>query len=816
MTDHSNGPGPQLTHQTALLRVLMETPSDIAVIATDRDFRIRDINPVACRLFAVTPEAVLGRSVPEIHVDQGVSEARFEQAIARALETGEHAFTQKLGTGAGARHLESRLLPLRDPQATVCGFVLMARDVTERVAAESRERMLLRAVDQSPVSILITDTEGVIEYVNARFSQTSGYSVEEVVGRRMGFLKSGQTLPQTYAELWQAIRSGREWSGELLNRRKSGELYWDSVRIMPVTDASGTVTHFVGLQEDISSRRATEENLRLWATVFENSTEAVMIADPGNRIISVNGAYTRITGFRPEEVIGKTPSIVMLSRQDPHFLRDLRRKLAEEGSWEGEVWDRRKNGEVYPKWFGITAVRDAHGTLTHYVAIFTDISERKEAEARIEFLAHHDALTRLPNRILLRDRLEQALAHAERAGTRVALLFLDLDRFKTINDSLGHAVGDQLLLALVQRLGACVRDTDTISRLGGDEFVVVLTELRDADAAATVAQKIVEVMSAPFDIDTHHLTTSFSIGISLHPEDGYDFDTLLKKADTAMYHAKDGGRNTYRFFTEQMNVHALERLMIQSRMRQALEQAEFVLLYQPQIELGGGRVFGVEALARWNNPELGMLGPDRFIPIAEESGQIVTLGAWVLREACRQGQAWRAGGRRLSVAVNVSPLQLQQADFCDIVHQALDASGFDPALLELELTESALIQNAESTLETVRRLKALGIRISIDDFGIGYSSLSYLKRFAVDRIKIDRSFIRDILTDPEDAAIVRAVIQMARSLNLKTLAEGVETQEQLDYLRSEQCGEVQGFLYARPLPADAVIDRITVDGILRS
>jgi diguanylate cyclase (GGDEF)-like protein/PAS domain S-box-containing protein len=767
-------------------------------------------------LFNVARHAALGRSVVEIHDEIGVNNERFQRAVSHARQHGEYQFSQRITTTTGVRHLESRLVPLCDANDAVCGYALMASDVTAHVLAESRERKLLRAVDQSPASIIIADTEGIIEYVNTRFTQVTGYDAEEALGRRVGFMRSGLTSDKTYADLWRSVMAGKEWSGELQNRRKNGELYWDAVRIMPVFDAKHEVTHFVSMQEDISARKATEANLRLWATVFENSAEAVMIADPDNRIISVNGAFTRITGFSAEEVVGKTPNIVVLSGQDTGFLRDQRHKLETQGSWQGEVWDRRKNGEIYPKWFGITAVKDAAGKLAHYVAIFSDISERKAAEAKIEFLAHHDALTGLPNRVLLRDRLEQALTHADRSHTHVALLFLDLDRFKTINDSLGHSVGDKLLRAAVGRIATCTRDTDTISRLGGDEFVIVLTELPDAELAATIAQKIIDAMHAPVDIDGNRLTTSFSIGISLYPEDGRDFDTLLKKADTAMYHAKETGRNIYRFFTEQMNVHTLERLMVQNRMRQALDRNEFVLEYQPQIDLATDRVFGVEALIRWDNPELGRIGPDRFIPIAEESGQILALGEWVLHAACRQAQTWHQAGLRLTMAVNISALQMQQPGFADTVTKVLAATGFNPAKLELELTESVLIQNAEHTLDTARRLKAMGVMISIDDFGTGYSSLSYLKRFSIDRIKIDRSFIRDILTDPEDAAIVRAIIQMARSLNLKTLAEGVETREQLDYLRNEHCEEVQGYYYARPLPPDTVSALVGNDRKLRN
>jgi len=427
---------------------------------------------------------------------------------------------------------------------------------------------------------------------------------------------------------------------------------------------------------------------------------------------------------------------------------------------------------------------------------------RKVAEHQMEFLGQHDALTGLPNRLLVQDRFEQAKAYADRANRKTALLFLDLDNFKTINDSLGHTVGDSLLKQIASRLGECVRDTDTISRQGGDEFLIVLPDLHDADATAPVLVKIMERIQEPFHAEDHELATSVSIGIAIYPDDGVDFDTLLKKADMAMYRAKDVGRNTYCFFNEQMNVEAIENLTMRNGLKRAITRGEFVLHYQPQIELAGGAVVGAEALIRWNHPELGMILPGRFIPIAEESGLIVPMGEWVIREACRQAMAWKkAGLPELIVAVNLSAVQFKRGDLERTVINALDESGFDPSFLELELTESILIHNTESVLATVTRLKRLGVKLSIDDFGTGYSSLSYLKRFAVDKLKIDQSFIRDLATDPDDAAIIRAIIQMAHGLNLTTIAEGVENAGMLEQLHIFHCNEAQGFHFARPMPA---------------
>ncbi len=920
-----------LSLRDALLDNLLRSDLGLSVMATDADFVIRHCNTLAASLFAPHIGDIVGRSVVDIHDQLGVDNRRFRAAAERAVAEGEFRFPQKVVTGDGIRHLESCMVALTGPDGTVCGYALISKDLTALAHAEEMQRKLTRAINQSPVAVIITDRDGIVEYVNTRFTEITGYAADEVIGNRMGLLNSGLTPRETFGELWRTISAGNDWRGEIINRRKSGELYWDDVHIVPIVDGSGAVTHYLAIQEDITERKRVEhelsrkearfraifetshdaialiadercsmvnpacarmfgfadpaemigqplvdtftpefrarveenlrrrqagqaapasyeatglrsdgstfemdvrvsvfdqdderyilalirdisdrkrndETLRLWATVFENSGEAVMITDRNNRIMSVNQAFTHITGYAPGEVIGENPKLLSSGRHDEAFFREMWRRLNASGHWQGEIWDRRKSGEVYPKWLGISAVRDAGDNLTHYVAIFSDISERKEAQERIEYLARHDPLTGLPNRTLLADRLEQALAHADRNKTRVALLFLDLDRFKTINDSLGHPVGDRLLQEVTVRLKTSVRESDTISRLGGDEFVIVVPDLQDEEAAAAVAEKILEITRQPFAIDQHQLTTSISIGITLYPADGSDFDTLLKKADTAMYHAKDAGRNTYRFFTEQMNVAALERLLIQNRLQKAIENEEFVLHFQPKIDLASGRIVGTESLVRWKNPELGLVAPDRFIPLAEDNGCIVPLGDWVLRESCRQTKLWADDGLgRIPVAVNISTLQLHRGDFVGRVLAMLAETGLDPTLLELEFTESLLIHDVDRVLDQVRQLKAAGIRIAIDDFGTGYSSLSYLKRLAVDRIKIDRSFIRDISTDPDDAAIVRAIIQMARSLRLHTLAEGAETAEQTEFLRAEGCEEVQGFFYSRPLPAESFV-----------
>ncbi len=783
---------------TLIQKVFALTP-DLAAVIIDHDFRIVYCN-AAASFFGHLAGDALGQRIPDIHDRLGVPNEPFYRAAEKVRGGVDHVFPQRVTLPDGLHFLESRMLALFEADKVV-GYALLSRDLTRQLKAETREQLLVRTVEHNPAAIIVTDRNGLVEFVNRRFTELTGYEASDVIGRRPGTIRSGSTPGEVYKNLWQTISSGREWVGELLNRHRNGEPRWHNIRIMPILGPDGEIEHFVSVQEDITERKNGEESLRLSAKMLEESGEAVMITDAENRIVSVNRAFSDITGYAMAEVIGHKPSMLGSGRHGPEFFAEMWQTLKQKGRWQGEIWDRRKSGEVYPKWLGISAVYDGTARLTHYLAIFSDITERKAAEERIAFLAYHDPLTGLPNRILLRDRFEQAIAYASRSQSSVAFLFLDLDRFKTVNDTLGHVVGDRLLQGVVERLQACIRQTDTVSRQGGDEFTVILSEIRSAQDAADVAQKILDCFVEPIAIETHRLSVSFSIGISLYPSDGEDFDTLLKKADTAMYDAKEGGRNAYRFFAERMNERVSERLLLQNRLALALVDEELEVHYQPLMNIESGQIIGAEALLRWNSRELGMLQPGRFIPVAEDTGLIVPIGAWVLRQACRQAAVWRADGRPLTMAVNISPTQFQRGDLLDTVRSALHESGLPPELLELELTESILIQDVDKVLEKIAQLKELGVRLAIDDFGTGYSSLSYLKRFAVHKLKIDRSFVHDILSDPDDAAIVRTIIQMARNLKLHTVAEGVEDPLQLQYLYQEGCDIAQGYFFSRPVPA---------------
>ncbi len=541
----------------------------------------------------------------------------------------------------------------------------------------------------------------------------------------------------------------------------------------------------------------------LAAAVFENSSDAIVVSGRDNRIISVNPAFSEITGYQREEALGRDPGMLSAGRQSREFYLEMWNCLREGGKWSGEIWNRRKSGEIYPEWLSISTVKNLQDEITHYVGIFSDITERKQAEERVRHLAHYDALTDLPNRTLFHDRLQQALIQAQRSHDQVAVMFIDLDRFKIINDTLGHNVGDLLLQAVAQRLLNCVRQGDTVCRQGGDEFVILLPQISHAEDAALVAQKILDSINRVFVLDGHELHIGASIGISFFPADGVDAEALMKNADVAMYRAKELGRNNYQFYLSDMNARSFERLALETSLRRAVEHDELEVYYQPLMDAHSNKLVGMEALVRWNHPDLGLVNPAQFIPLAEETGMIIPIGAWVLRHACAQTREWHKQGHgALRVSVNLSARQFRQTDFVGSVRKILDETGFDPHYLELEVTESLLMHNIDENIIVLNELKAMGISIAVDDFGTGYSSLSYLKRLPIDTLKIDRSFVNDVNSNRDDAAIVDAIISLAQSLTLKVVAEGVETCGQQTFLENHQCDEMQGFLFSHPLPAD--------------
>jgi diguanylate cyclase (GGDEF)-like protein/PAS domain S-box-containing protein len=559
--------------------------------------------------------------------------------------------------------------------------------------------------------------------------------------------------------------------------------------------------------------KQAHQRLQYLATLFERHPDGMVVTDAANRIVEVNPAFTQITGYAAEAVIGQDPGMLSAGHTSPETYAEMWQALRSEGCWQGEFWDRRADGNIYPKSVSIALVRDAAGEVSHHVAIFRDTSERKSAADQIFQLTHNDALTGLINRTTAESQLDQMLTSARRDGGLVAVILLDLDNFKQFNDTLGHAVGDGLLVQIASRLRDSVRASDVIARLGGDEFLIIAPDIDNAMSVSAIASKIRRSLAEPHQIDSHLLYATATIGISLFSSDGDDAETLIRNAETAMYKAKSLGRDTFKFFAATMNAAAHERLKLENALRLALEETtlqyapQFRVHFQPQMDITTGRITGLEALARWQAPEFGMVPPSTFIQIAEETGLIQPLGDWIFWEACRQLRAFKDQGvTDMRVAVNLSTQQLRNENLPAVVRGALACYGLSPTELELEITESVAMHNPELTKAILGQLHELGIVLAIDDFGTGYSSLSYLKHLPIHRLKIDRSFVRDITSNHDDVAICSAIIVLGHELGLDIIAEGVETEPQRDYLKRLNCDLLQGFLYSKPLPAEEVVD----------
>jgi diguanylate cyclase (GGDEF)-like protein/PAS domain S-box-containing protein len=816
-------------------------------ILVSRDRKVLRCTPRFSEIFGWPHGELIGQPGEVLYLNQADYEALGREAgplLARGeLLDVERPMRHKEGRPLQC-HLRARAV---NPQNTAEGTIWIVEDVTERHRDREQLQELLQRqqaiLENAPVGILFT-RDGLIVQCNPR--------MELILGWPSGMLK-GQSARVFFEDDAEYARFGasvgpRLGAGELVdvewhNTRHDGSKVWcrHLARALPTHDGNRSTIwitqNITGqkdaqaelqearqqleqrveertlelafmnnqLQNEIADRVEIEKHLRMEEARFrdlsELSSDWFWEMDADLRFTEMSGGLFR-TKLNPNRTLGKFRWELPIVGVSPEQWAEHRATLQARQPFRDFVYQMETEpGDLH--WFSIAGKPVfEEGVFKGYRGTGADITDRRRAEQKIEFLAYHDPLTGLPNRVLLQDRLQQAIAHAERSRTSVALVFMDLDNFKKVNDSLGHAAGDALLGEVARRLRACVRESDTISRQGGDEFVLILGELHGGEGSLPVLTKVMEALQEPYLHEGNELSTSASIGISLYPEDGSDFEALSKKADMAMYRAKEAGRNTYRFFDEAMDQEALEHLLMRSGLRRALERGEFILYYQPQLEIASGRVIGVESLLRWRHPEFGLVAPGRFIPVAEESGLIVPIGAWVIQEACRQGAAWRQSGLAdLTVAVNLSAAQFRREGIEETVTRALNDSGLPAQWLELELTESILIQDAEQVLASVRRLKQLGVKLSIDDFGTGYSSLSYLKRFDIDKLKIDQSFIRDLASDPDDAAIVRAVIQMSHSLGLRTIAEGVETPEMVQQLQAFGCDEAQGYHYARPMPA---------------
>jgi diguanylate cyclase (GGDEF)-like protein/PAS domain S-box-containing protein len=678
----------------------------------------------------------------------------------------------------------------------------------ERVLQESEQK--LRAIaDNVKTVMFLKDLQGKYLYVNRQYETLFHVTNALMVGKTDYDIFPKQLADALVANDSAVVRTQQSVEIEEQVLQDNGLHTYISVKL-PVRNAEGEIYAVCGISTDITERKLAESDLRIAASAFE-SQEGMMITDAQTRILRVNAAFTQSTGFTAQDIVGESPRILRSGRHDADFYRKMWESIHATGGWQGEIWDRRKNGEIYPKWLTISSVKGEDGVVSHYIGTHHDITERKLAEEKIAELAFFDPLTHLPNRTLLLDRLGQTITGSSRKGTFGALLFIDLDQFKTLNDTLGHDTGDLLLQQVAVRLNRCVRGGDTVARLGGDEFVVVLDNLGEtADDAAThtkaLGEKILIALGQTYLLGRleHRLTAS--IGATLFLGQQTTVEELLKQADMAMYKAKETGRNALRFFDPAMQIIVLERASLEKNLRLALHEQQFVLHYQAQIE--GTRVIGAEALVRWMHPERGLMPPNYFIPLAEDTGLILPLGRWVLETACSQLACWAqtTALAHLELAVNISANQLQQADFVEQVKSVLTLTGANPRKLKLELTESLLVDDIEDAITKMAALKAMGVGFSLDDFGTGYSSLSYLKRLPLDQLKIDRSFVDHILVDANDAAIAKMVIALAESLNLTVLAEGVEVDAQRVFLAELGCNLYQGYFFSRPLALQAFED----------
>lgn len=664
-----------------------------------------------------------------------------------------------------------------------------------------------RIYRDSQEAIMITDRYARITQVNPSFSRITGYAEEEVVGRTPSILKSECQTAEFYARMWAAIHLDGRWKGEIWNRRKNGEAYPQWLSISAVKDDQGELHNYMAMFLDLTDYKRAESKLRLHAQVFSHAGEGIMITDTDLRILSVNRAFTAVTGYAEEEAVGHTPLLLRSGRHGREFYRHMWESILAAGSWQGEIWNRRKNGELYPEFLTITTLRDEHGAVTNYIGMFKDITERKQSEDRLKYLAHYDTLTGLPNRALLQDMLQDVLHGCRRSGERLGVLFIDLDRFKFVNDSMGHDTGDKVLRQMGERLRHAIRAEDIVSRFGGDEFIVVLRGLKGAKEALETARRVMTLLEQPFCGADNEIYMNASIGISLYPDHGGDLEALMRYADLAMYEAKSQGAGP-QLFNEGISSAFLRRLHLERELRFAVDREELHLVYQPQVSLADGRLTGMEALLRWRHPELGMIAPGEFIPIAEETGRIRDIGRWALGEACRQLGVWRRESRTVpAIAVNLSGRQFVAPDLAEQIRTIVAEAGCEPHQIVLEITESFGIVDMDAVISVLRELKAAGFRIAIDDFGKGYSALGYLKQLPIDILKIDKSFVSELISDPKSEVLTRAIIQMAQGMDLRVVAEGVETQPQWGRLRELGCDNAQGFFIDRPMAPGDLADR---------
>ena len=835
----------------------------------DTDARTVQVNRVLANLLGYTPREMLGRT-PFEFVDEE-NRSIFEAQIARAPTTIERSYEITLRTRSG-RPLPTlfHATALRDDFGNWQGSYAFVTDVSELKATEDalqRANRAHRTLSGSNRALVHGMHEGDMPRQICQVAvEQGGYDGAWAGLFRRGTLRPGgyygldQSEADRLAHLLSDARGSdcvvctatEKWEPVVYRRSQMAEkdcaacllsldARFESLLVLPVhaettlglillfstesdafsedeVDLLSELALDLGFGIDGLRRRQREKEylreLKLTNAVFETTREGIVVTDSEERIVRVNPAFTRITGYPPEEVVGNTPRLLKSGRHERDFYQAMWTALEQQGHWEGELWNRRKSGEIYPELMSISALPAEDDQVAHYVGVFADISRLRQSESELDFLAHHDPMTRIPNRLLLRERLRHAVEHAKREGLGVAVVCFDLDAFKQVNDGLGHGAGDRLLQEVVRRLQAHLREQDTLARLGGDDFALLLEEVDSTHVPTQIAQKVQDVFREPFLIDDAPLRASVSIGVAVYPQDGTDPEALLRNADTAMHRSKQEGRGGFQFYSEQLTTLASDRLSLENALHDALEREQFHLVYQPQVELATGRITGLEALVRWEHPEQGLIGPDRFIPIAEETGLVVPIDRWVLETACRQAAAWLADGKSVrQVSVNVSGVQVRRTDLIRTVGETLERTGLPAGTLELELTERTIMEDSGGVGKTLAGLRGTGVELAIDDFGTGYSSLSYLRRLPVTKLKIDKAFVDDVPGEPNAEAIVRAVIALGKAMQLKVVAEGVETRNQADFLLAEGCQEGQGYLYSKPLGPEE-IGRLLQGGVI--
>lgn len=776
------------------------------IVELDQAGHVLFANPAATQLLGYTREEMLGRLFCDLHKyhhntqhDCPISACLKHPVAGKTNYYGENlVFENK------ARHqfpVDWSCTLIMEGDACSSAVVTFS-DISERKKVEAEIKQAsdtyITLFNEAPGAYFSVGEHGRILRANHAASWLTGHPLDDLHQMNImqlydeDFLAAADDLSCTLACEVAVCNA------EIIFKHKSGQRVHGLLSVNLVLDEADQILVRHAVVTDISNMKQAEAHLQLAAQVFENSAEAIIITDKDNRIVRVNHVFSEITGYSETEVFGQSPALLKSGRQDEAFYQQLWHDLGHYGNWQGELWNRRKNGEIYPEHLTISAIKDGHGAVRNYMAIFTDLTSQQQRQAEIQRLVFYDVLTGLPNRLMFRDRLEQALQNAQDGGSSVAVLYIDLDRFQAVNNAMGHVIGDKLLEYVAARLSSCVHEEDTVARMGSDEFGIILANIEGKRVAETVAKKILHSLKSHFELHGNDIYITASIGIALSPNDGQTVNDLIKNADAAIHYAKRFG-NQYQFYNSDANASKQHKVQLETQLRRALDREEFVIHYQPQVTLATGQITGVEALIRWQHPEHGLMLPGSFISVLEETGLIIELSHWILMSVCNTNLRWQRAGHTLRSAVNISPRQFSQRNLVSTIQSIIDVTAVNPRLIELEITETSVMEDASESIIILNDLHDMGIHLSVDDFGTGYSSLSYLKHFPIDVLKIDQSFIRGIPADPDDVAITNAIIAMAHNLNLEVIAEGIETQEQLRYLQASRCEIGQGYLFSKPL-----------------